>query len=95
MGIVHRECNLDPRALFETVMLQEPEKSVVRSFRDGGVIHREAFVAVLDRTHGKTYEGVVSLSEDRLLWWRHLDGLQSRVIADEMEGNVTAGQISP
>ena len=85
VGIVRRECNLDPRALFETVMLQEPEKSVVRSFRDGGVIHREAFVAVLDRTHGKTYEGVVSLSEDRLLWWRHLDGLQSRVIADEME----------
>ena len=83
--IVRREVNLDERALFETVMLREPDKSTVRSYRDGTDIHREAFVAVLDRNAGKTYEGIVSLTEDRLTSWQHKPGIQPRMMADEME----------
>ena len=62
VSIVRREAKLDERALFETVMLQEPEKSVVRGFHTGDPIAREAFVAVLDRNAGKVFEGRISLA---------------------------------
>ena len=40
---------------------------------------------VLDRRTGRTYEGVVSLSEDRVLSWKHVEGVQIRVLAEEMD----------
>ena len=41
IAIVRRETSIDERALFETVMLQEPDKSVVRAFRDSQAIRRD------------------------------------------------------
>ena len=85
IAIVRREAKLDDRALFETVMLQEPEKSVVRDFHIGDAIAREAFVAVQDRNAGKVFEGRVSLDEARLISWEHLPGVQTRSMGEEME----------
>lgn len=85
VAIVRRERNLDDRALFETVMLQEPEKAVIRDHRSGAPVHREAFVAVLDRTGESAYEGVVSLAEGRLVSWEHLPGVQPRSMVEEIE----------
>ena len=85
VAIVRRERNLDGRALFETVALREPEKAVVRGYRSGDHIDREAFVAVLDRSAGKTYEGIVSLTEGRLASWRHIPGVQPRMMGEERE----------
>ena len=85
VAIVRKEAKLDDRALFETVMLQEPEKSVVRGFTAGDPIAREAFVAVQDRNAGKVFEGTVSLNDGRLTAWTHLPGVQTRSIAEEME----------
>ena len=85
VSIVRREAKLDERALFETVMLQEPAKSVVRGFQPSDAIAREAFVAVLDRNAGKVFEGKVSLDEDRLTAWEHLPGAQTRSMGEEME----------
>lgn len=93
--IVLRETSLDERALFETVMLQEPEKSVVRTFKEGDVIRRDAFVAVQDRSAGKVFEGRVSLDEDRLVSWKHLPGVQTRVINEELEEMVALVKAHP
>ena len=85
VAIVRREAKLDERALFETVMLLEPEKSLVRDFRAGDAIDREAFVAVQDRNAGKLFEGKISLDDARLISWEHLPGVQTRTMGEEME----------
>lgn len=85
VAIVRKEAKLDDRVLFETVMLREPEKSVVRGFTAGDPISREAFVAVQDRNAGKVFEGTVSLDDGRLTSWAHLPGVQTRSIGEEME----------
>lgn len=83
--IVRRARSLDARALFETVALREPDKKAVRGFTPGTEFARAAFVVVLDRTAGATYEGVVSLSEARVISWKHVPGAQPRILAEEME----------
>ena len=85
VAIVRAQAKLDDRALFETVMLQEPDKPVVRGFHHGDPIAREAFVAVLDRNTGKVFEGRVSLDEGALTSWEHLPGVQTRAMGEEME----------
>lgn len=85
VSILRRDRGLDAQALFETVVLHEADKATVRAFRPGDAFAREAFVVVLDRSTGRTCEGVVSLSEDRVRSWKHVEGAQSRVLAEEIE----------
>ncbi|MBT5435424.1 MAG: primary-amine oxidase [Rhodospirillaceae bacterium] len=95
IAIVRRETSIDERALFETVMLQEPDKSVVRAFRDSQAIRRDAFVAVQDRTAGKVFEGRVSLDDDRLVSWEYLPGVQTRIINEELEEMAALVKVHP
>lgn len=85
VAIVRREKSLDARALFETITLREPAKKAVRGFTPGTQFEREAFVVVLDRNAGATFEAVVSLSQNRVTSWTHVPGVQPRILAEEME----------
>src|SRR5262245_19548906 len=95
VDIVQRMQNLDGRALFETVALHEPDKVTVRNFVPGEAFTREAFVVVLDRTQQRTYEGIVSLTESRVRSWRHVPGVQPRILAPEMEEIVRLVKANP
>ena len=72
VDLVRREHGLDQRVLFETVALHEPEKQAVRSFTTGSEFEREALVVVIDRSAGKNYEGIVSLTKGRMVSWREI-----------------------
>ena len=85
VALVRRECAPGERVLFETVMLHEPQKEVVQNHHDGEEIDRRAFLAVYDRDEGKTYEGIVSLNESRVISWQHVPGVQPRMMEQEME----------
>ncbi len=85
VAILRREKGRDAQWLFETVTLHEPDKAAVRGFAPGAAFAREAFVVVLERATGRTFEGVVSLSEDRVLDWKHVEGVQIRVLPEEIE----------
>ena len=85
VAIVRDEQNLDGRALFETVELREPDKAVVRGFAPGHDVAREANVVVIDRTAGRSYAGVVSLSTGRISAWRPIEGGQPHVLGEELE----------
>lgn len=85
VSIVRREVKPDRRALFEQITLREPDKATVLGFRSGDKVNREAFVVMLDRTLGRTYEGVVSITEERVLSWTHIAGVQPWIMAEEME----------
>ena len=85
VAIVRREQGLCAQALFETVTLHEPDKATVRGFAPGAPFAREALVVVLDRSTGRTFEGIVSLSHDRLRAWKQVEGVQIQVLAEEIE----------
>ncbi|MDQ3800749.1 MAG: primary-amine oxidase, partial [Acidobacteriota bacterium] len=72
-------------ALFSTVVLNEPPKAEVLSFRAGAKFRREAFAIVLDREKNKTFEAIVDLRSGKILSWREIAGVQPLVFLEEYE----------
>jgi primary-amine oxidase len=70
--------------MFETISLREPDKKLVRAFRRGGAMPREAFVCAFDRGNGKVYEARVDLAADKVLAWHHVPGVRPRILFDDI-----------
>ena len=68
---------------FETIVLQEPAKETVLNFRIRDPIQREAFIVILDNDTGATYEAVISLNQGEATSWKHIPGVQPRIMLDE------------
>src|SRR5262245_49456847 len=69
---------------FVTVTLAEPSKDVVRSFKPGTAIPRQAFVIGIDRGKGEAYEGIVDLVEGTVERFDALPaGIQPPISLDE------------
>jgi len=87
VAIVREAAGLDPSAWFETVSLDEPDKAEVRAFADGNDFSRKAFVCCYEPSSNRTFDGVVDLKAGKLERWRHVEGVQARIVLDEfMEG---------
>lgn len=71
--IVREAKALGPRCRFPYVYLDEPSKSEVLAFEPGMPYSRKAFVLVLDKETGATYESVVDLRAAEVVFWRVLD----------------------
>jgi primary-amine oxidase len=69
---------------FPCVTLQEPPKSEVLGFQPGDSITRQAFLILLDNATGKTYEAIVSLTEQKVVSWSHIPNVQPNIMADEL-----------
>ena len=82
-AILRAQRRLGPRVRFETIVLQEPPKDVVLNHKPGSATSRDAFVVILDNEDGSTYEAVVSLNEGQVTSWRHVPGVQPRIMLDE------------
>ncbi len=72
-------------ALFSTIVLKEPLKEEVLSYRSGSPIGRQAFSVILDRKHNRTIEAVVDLKTERVLSWSEVKGVQPLVMETEFE----------
>lgn len=81
--IVHSERNLHERVRFASINLHEPSKEIVLTYQPGEKFKREAFIILLDNVAEATYEAVVSLSEERVVSWQHIPGVQPSVMLDE------------
>jgi primary-amine oxidase len=64
------------RMMVCSTALHEPAHAALRPSNGGGAVPREAFVTVLDRATGDVFEAVVSLTEDRVVSWDHVPGVQ-------------------
>lgn len=73
------------QALFSTVVLNEPPKAEVLSFKPGAQFRREAFAIVLDRDKNRTFEAVVDLRGGKIISWKEVPGVQPLVFAGEYE----------
>jgi primary-amine oxidase len=81
--IVRDGRNLSERVRFASVNLKEPAKEVVLHFTPGAAITREAQLVLLDNSEGATYEAVVSITENEVVSWRHMPGVQPAIMLDE------------
>ena len=82
-AILKTQRNLGARVRFETIVLQEPAKETVLNFRIRDPIQREAFIVILDNDTGATYEAVISLNQGKVTSWKHIPGVQPRIMFDE------------
>ena len=49
----------------------------------GEAVPREAFVVLYERSERRTYEAVVSLTDEEVVSWRHIEGVQSPITFEE------------
>src|SRR6185436_13573095 len=69
---------------FSIIVLNEPPKAEVLDFEPGKEIRREAFAVVYERSSNKTFEGVVDLKGESVLWWSEVPGMQASRLMEEM-----------
>ena len=93
--IVRTERKLHERVRFASVALHEPPKEVVLNFKQNDPITRKAFIILLDNTDGATYEAVVSITEGKVISWRHIPGVQPSIMLDEFFECEQAVKASP
>ncbi len=68
---------------FVSVALLEPEKSQVHSSPGGEPPPRRAFAVLLDNAANACYEATLSLSDETLVAWKHVPGVQPTMTIDE------------
>ena len=73
-----------PSIRFETVELKEPPKAVLRAYRPGVSVKREAFLAVFDVEADALYEAVVDLDEGKVTLWRAIGDARSTIMPEEL-----------
>ncbi len=72
-----------PTTRFVSVSLREPAKEVVYKHTGQGARRREANVVLIDNGTNSCYEAALSLTDRKLLSWRHVPGVQPTMTADE------------
>ncbi len=82
--ILRREHALGEALRFPMIALHEPSKEAVLAHRPGEAFTREAFIVVLDKAVGETFEAIVSLTEDRVRDWRAVTGVQPQLLLEEI-----------
>ena len=82
-AILRRDRGVTRRWRFASIELREPSKRVVKGYRPGQAITREAMVVAWNRDDGQVYKAVVSLTENRVLTWEHQPGEQPNMTIDE------------
>jgi primary-amine oxidase len=80
---VRAERGLSEQVRFVSVTLHEPEDEQALTFKPGDPVTREAFLILLDRSDGATYEAIVDITAGKLTSWRHVPGVQPSIMLEE------------
>ena len=81
--ILRSQRDLSEGTRFESVVLREPPKNLVLDFDRDNSVPREAMLVILDNDTEATYEAVVSLTDKTVTSWRHIPGVQPKIMPDE------------
>jgi len=68
---------------FVSVVLKEPSKDTVQTYKDGGPLEREAFAVLFDNAKNECYEAVVSIDSAFIKSWNHIPGVQPTMTTNE------------
>ncbi len=83
IALLRAEGHAGPGWRIASVELREPAKDVVRSYKVGDPVHREAIVVCWNRADGVTYKALVSLTDERIVDWQAHPGRQANATLDE------------
>jgi primary-amine oxidase len=83
IALLKREGKVTPTTRFVSVSLHEPDKALVHDPGPGPAPAREAFAVLFDNATNSCFEATLSLTEDRLLGWVHVPGVQPTMTIDE------------
>ncbi len=72
-----------PTTRFVSVSLREPDKAFVHAFTGKETFAREASAVLFDNGTNACFETVVSITDRRVLSWKHIPGVQPTMTADE------------
>ncbi|WP_293032302.1 primary-amine oxidase [Natronococcus sp.] len=83
-GILTGERELGDSSLCIKIELAEPPKDALAAYDDGGdVPDRRARIVIRDGNERRTIEAVVSLDEDAVVSWEHVEGAQPSIAIEE------------
>lgn len=68
---------------FFTLVLHEPPKAEVLSFKPGAVFRREAFVVVFERAANRTHEAIVDINARKVVSWKEIKNVQPSFVAED------------
>ena len=85
MATLRRERPLSERTLVISIALVEPDKATLRAHAPGDAVARTAAIVLVDCVAETTCEATVSISDDRLLEFRVVEGQQAAIIGEEYE----------
>ncbi|MDX2195995.1 MAG: primary-amine oxidase [Cytophagales bacterium] len=83
VDVIKYNKNFTPTFRFISIVLKEPSKSVVKSFKSGDEITREAFIVLFDNANNACYEVIVNINNAFVSSWEHIPGVQPTMSADE------------
>ncbi len=72
--VIRRDAGLDSAAWFETISLDESQSYPGE---------RGAYVCCYEPVSNRTFSGVVLFDGDCLKDWKHIEGVQARIVPDE------------
>ncbi|WP_407687720.1 primary-amine oxidase [Mycobacterium sp. HUMS_1102779] len=83
-ALLRREKSVDDRWRFASIALEEPSKPTVAAFEDTGAVpDRRAAVVCFDRDTNTTFKALVSLTDDAVVAWDRVPGVQPNITVDE------------
>ena len=85
MAILRRERELSERTLVISIALVEPDKATLHAHAPEDAVARTAAIVLVDCVAETTCEATVSISDDRLLGFRVVEGRQAAIIGEEYE----------
>ncbi|WP_028063099.1 primary-amine oxidase [Solirubrobacter soli] len=91
-SILKAEKALNGTARFVFISLHEPPKASVQA---GEAVPREAFVVLYEKAERKTYEAVVSLTDEAVVSFTHIEGVQPPVTFEEFMACEAVVQANP
>ena len=84
VAIVRADRSLGETFRFPCVVLHEPPKELVLKFQPGEGFDRQAFLILLDNATGQVFEAIVSLTQQQVIDWQPVAGMQANIMADEL-----------
>jgi primary-amine oxidase len=81
--LLNESGKVTPTTRFVSVALKEPDKSVAYGFRGDRPSARDAFAVLFENATNSCYEATLSLTDNRMLAWEHIPGVQPTMTIDE------------
>ncbi|GAC1467630.1 MAG: primary-amine oxidase [Isosphaeraceae bacterium] len=81
--LLRKNGKVTPTTRFVSVALKEPAKAEVHASARSCPAPREAFVVLFDNARNACYEATLSLTEETVLDWTHVPGVQPTMTIDE------------